>query len=326
MPATWSRRRFLALTAGAAVVAAGCSGEKPGTVAGDGSVTVKHAFGETKIPAPPKRVVSAGFTGQDDLLALGVVPVAITDWFGSEPFGVWPWAQAKLGGAQPAVLSLADGIQVDQIAALKPDLVVATNAGLDADTYAKLSAIAPTVAQSGQDAFFEPWKDQANTIGQAVFKYEDVGKLITAVDDAFAGAAKNNASFSGKKALLVSGTIFSDQLVVTPSGWRTDFLTQLGFGIPEDVAQYVHGDEALIPRERMTSVLDSADVLIWTTESDEEQAALLADPTFAQLKATKTNRNVLTGKELAGALAFASVLSYPVVADKLPPMLAKVLA
>jgi iron complex transport system substrate-binding protein len=321
----WSRRRFLALSAGAAAFAAGCSPDKPGTVAGDGSVTVKHALGETKIPAAPKRVVSAGFTGQDDLLALGVVPIAVTDWFGGEPFGVWPWAVGKLGGTRPAVLSLTDGIQVDQIAALKPDLVVATNAGLDADTYAKLSDIAPTIAQSGEDAFFEPWKEQAATIGQAVFKYEEMGKLVTAVDDAFAGAAKNNASFSGKKALLVSGTFFGDNAVVTPAGWRTEFLTQLGFGIPEGLGEYVHGDRALVPRERMTSVLDSADVLIWTTESDEEQAALLADPTFAQLKATKTNRNVLTGKELAGAIAFASVLSYPVVADKLPPMLARAL-
>ncbi len=75
----------------------------------------------------------------------------------------------------------------------------------------------------------------------------------------------------------------------------------------------------------MASVLDAADVLIWTTESDEEQAALLADPTFVQLKATKTNRNVLTGKDLAGAIAFATVLSYPVVADQLPPLIAKVL-
>ncbi len=312
------------------MVAAGCSREKPGTIADDGSVTVKHVFGETKIPASPKRVVSAGFTGQDELLALGVVPIAVTDWFGNEPFGVWPWAQTKLAGAQPAVLSLADGIQVDQIAALKPDLIVATNAGLDADTYAKLSAIAPTVAQSGQDAFFEPWKDQADTIGQAVSKYEEMGKLITAVDDGFTNAGKNNASFSGKKALMVSGTFAKsdgqDVAVVTPSGWRTEFLTQLGFGIPDDVGQYVDGDQALVPRERMVSVLNSADVLIWTTESDEAQAALLADPTFAQLKATKNNRNVLTGKELAGAIAFASVLSYPVVADKLPPMLARALA
>ena len=94
----WSRRRFLAMTASVAAVAA-CRSEKPGEVAKDGSVTVKHMFGETKIPAPPKRVVSAGFTEQDDLLAVGVVPIAVTNWWGDQPFGVWPWAQPKLGGA-----------------------------------------------------------------------------------------------------------------------------------------------------------------------------------------------------------------------------------
>src|SRR4051794_30529928 len=172
------------MTASAALVAAGSS-QKPGVVAKDGSVTVKHIFGETKIPAPPKRVVSAGFTEQDDLLALGVVPIATTDWFGGEPFGVWPWALPKLGAAQPVVLNLSNGIQIEQIAALKPDLIVATNAGLDGDTYTKLAAIAPTIAQSGQDAFFEPWKDQANVIGQAVFKFGEMTKLVSDVDAKF---------------------------------------------------------------------------------------------------------------------------------------------
>ncbi|MDT7757501.1 MAG: iron complex transport system substrate-binding protein, partial [Mycobacterium sp.] len=46
---------------------------------------------------------------------------------------------------------------------------------------------------------------------------------------------------------------------------------------------------------------------------------------FAQLKATRTNRNVLTGKDLAGAITFATVLSYAVVADQLPPLINKVL-
>src|ERR1700694_2570336 len=182
------------MTAGAALVAA-CSSPKPGGGAKDGSFAVKHIFGETKILTPPKRVVSAGFTEQDDLLAVGVVPIAVTDWFGGEPFGVWPWAQPKLDGAQPVVLNLNDGIQVDQIAALKPDLIVATNAGLDQDTYTKLSAIAPTIAQSGPDAFFEPWKDQATAIGQAVFKADDMANLITAVDEKFNTAGKNNPQF-----------------------------------------------------------------------------------------------------------------------------------
>ena len=306
------------MTGSAALVAA-CSSPKPGEVAKDGSVSVKHIFGETKIPAPPKRVVSAGFTEQDDLLALGVVPIAVTDWFGGQPFGVWPWAQPKLGGAQPVVLNLNDGIQADQIASLKPDLIVATNAGLDQDTYTKLSAIAPTIAQSGPDAFFEPWKDQATLIGQAVFKADDMTKLIAAVGDKFASVGKNNPQFAGKKVLLLGGTFYEDSVRVTKPGWRTDFLTEMGFTIPDT-------GRGLVSRDKMASVLDVADVLIWTTESDDEQAALLADPVVAKLQATVQRRNVFTGKDLAGAIAFASTLSYPVVADQLPPLISKVLA
>jgi len=305
------------MTAGAAMVAA-CSSPKPGEVAKDGSVTVKHIFGETKIAAPPKRVVSAGFTEQDDLLAVGVVPIAVTDWFGGEPFGVWPWAQPQLGGAQPVVLSLADGIQVDQIASLKPDLIVATDAGLDRDTYTKLTAIAPTIAQSGPDAFFEPWKDQATAIGQAVFKADDTATLIAGIDEKFAGVGKNNPQFAGRKVLLLGGTFYQDSVRVTTRGWRTDFLTNMGFTIPDT--------GGLVPRDQMASVLDNADVLIWKTESDDERAALLADPIVAKLRATIGKRNVFTGKDLAGAIAFASTLSYPVVADQLPPMLARALA
>jgi iron complex transport system substrate-binding protein len=288
------------MTAGVALAAA--CGSKPGEVANDGSVTVKHVFGETKIAAPPTRVVSAGLTEQDDLLALGVVPIAVTDWFGGEPFAVWPWAQPKLGGAQPVVLNLADGMQVDQIASLKPDLIVATNAGLDQDTYTKLTAIAPTIAQSGQDAFFEPWKAQAATIGQAVFKHDDMQALIAGVEEKFTTAGKNNPQFAGKKVLLLQGRLDNGRTQVMTPGWRTEFLTQMGFVVADSV--------------------DTADVLIWCTESDEEQAALLADPTVAQ----RPRRNIFTGKELAGAIAFASPLSYPLVADQLPPGLARALA
>src|SRR6202011_1084358 len=99
-------------------------------------------------------------------------------WFGDQPFAVWPWAQPKLGAAQPVVLSLDNGIQVDQIASLKPDLIVAINAGLEADTYKTLSAIAPTVAQSDGDAFFEPWKEQATAVGQAARQPDPVRSLI----------------------------------------------------------------------------------------------------------------------------------------------------
>jgi iron complex transport system substrate-binding protein len=304
------------MTATAAAVAA-CSPQKPGAVAQDGSVTVTHMFGETKVAAAPKRVVSAGYTEQDDLLAVGVVPIAVTNWWGDQPFGVWPWAQPKLGGAQPEVLDLGNGIQIDRIAAMKPDLIVATNAGIDEDTYKKLSQIAPTIPQSGQDAFFEPWKTQAAAIGRAAFKFDEMAALVKAVEDKFTEIAKNNPQFSGKKALLLEGAIVGDAVNVLAPRWRSDFLTQMGLAIPD-----IGGT---ITRDQMAPMLDSADVLIWSTESDDQQAALLADPTVAKLRATTRNRNVFTGKDLAGAIAFASPLSYPVVADQLTPALAKAL-
>ena len=296
-----SRRAFLTVTAGAALVA-GCGSEKPGTVANDGSVTVRHIFGETRIPAPPKRVVSAGLTEQDDLLALGVVPIAVTDWFGGEPFAVWPWAQPKLGGAQPTVLTLADGVAVDQIGALRPDLIVATNAGLDQDTYTRLSAIAPTVAQNGPDAFFEPWKNQASTIGQAVFKHDEMQALIASVEAKFTAVGEANPAFAGRKALLLAGRLESGEPRQLTPRWRSDFLTQMGLAVADGLAD--------------------AELLIWATESDEEQAALLGDPKIAE----SDKRNLFTGKELAGAIAFASPLSYPVVAERLPARIAEALA
>jgi iron complex transport system substrate-binding protein len=322
----WSRRKFLhaGSAAGLFMVAipAACSSHKarPGGTGG-GPVTITHLFGKTTVPGPPKRVVSAGYTGQDDLLALGVAPIAVTTWFGNQPLAVWPWAQAKLGNAKPVVLNLDNGVQVERIARLKPDLIVATDAGVDADIYQKLSAIAPTVPQSGGDAFFEPWKDQATAIGQAVFQADQMKSLIGGVDQRFAGVAEKNPRFKGKKALLLQGRLREDN-VVAITGWRTEFLTQMGLAIADSVTPFaVDQQRAFIPRDKVKSALAAADLLIWTTDSEDDHRALLADPDVAAQQA----RSVFTTKDQAGAIAFASPLSYPLVADQLPSLIANVL-
>jgi iron complex transport system substrate-binding protein len=314
---------------GAAAIAgapAACSPRKQASgAAPSGSVTITHLFGQTVIKEPPKRVVSAGYTEQDDQLAVGVVPIAVTNWFGDQPFAVWPWAQPKLGTAQPVVLNLDNGIPVDQIAGLKPDLIVAINAGVDADTYQKLSAIAPTVAQSDGDAFFEPWKEQATAVGQAVFAPDRMKSLIDSVDKQFTDVAQKNPQWKGKKALLMQGTFFQGTVVATLAGWRTDFLNQMGLVISDGIKPFGSDHRAVIPRDQIKAVLDSADVVIWTTESPDEQKALLADPEVAGTLTTAQNRHLFTTKDQAGAIAFASPLSYPVVAEQLPPQLGKIL-
>jgi iron complex transport system substrate-binding protein len=320
----WNRRGFLRVGATASLlVMAGCSSEKSPAAANGrgGPVTITHIFGETSIAEPPKRVVSAGFTGQDDLLALGIVPIAVTTWFGDQPFGVWPWAQPKLGNAKPVVLNLDNGIQINQISGLKPDLIVATDAGLDQDTYQRLAAIAPTLAQSDGEAFFEPWKDQAKAIGQAVLQSGQIASLISGVDKGFAAVADKYQQFKNKRVLLLQGRLHDDNVVAT-TGWQTDFLTQMGLAVPDSLAALaVDQQRAFIPRDKIKSVLADAELLIWTTESDRDQADLLANPDVAAHR----SRSVFTTKDQAGAIAYASPLSYPLVADQLPPLIANVL-
>jgi iron complex transport system substrate-binding protein len=268
-------------------------------------------------------VVSAGYTEQDDLLALGVVPIAVTNWFGDQPFAVWPWAQSKLGGAAPVVLNLDNGIQVGQIAGLKPDLIVATNAGVDAGTYQKLSAIAPTIPQSDGDAFFEPWKDQAAAIGQALFQADQMKTLVNSVDAKFRAVADQNPKFKTKKVLLLQGSLYPDKVVATLPGWRTEFLTLMGLVVADSIEPFaVDGQRAFVPANQIRSALEAVDVLIWTTDGPDEQQALLANADVAAVRA----HSIFTTKEQAGAIAFASPLSYPVVADQLPPLIAKIVA
>ena len=107
---------------------------------------VEHALGITEIPAEPTRVVTVGVTEQDAVLALGIAPVGVTEWYGDQPFATWPWAQDELGDAEPVVLSTTDGFEYERIAALEPDLIIGTNAGLAEESYELLSAIAPTIA------------------------------------------------------------------------------------------------------------------------------------------------------------------------------------
>lgn len=322
-----TRRGFLA--AGAALAAgtalAACSDDSTSTSESNGGAVIKHAFGKTEVKAPPQRIVSAGYTEQDYLLALGVIPLAVTEWYGGFPFATWPWATDRLGAATPEVLNLTDGVMVDRIAALKPDLILAANAGLDQDTYNKLSGIAPTIAQSGKYAFFEPWKDQAKAIGQAVFKPSEMDAVVQAVDTKFSSAATGHTNFKDKKAIYLQGTLQDGQAVAYRSGPSTAFLTSLGLTVPAvgDTAKSIQ--LAYIPADQFSTALGQADVLIWGTESDEQTAALKADPAFKDLGSSMLNRSIFAGNELTGAINFSSPLSLTYVVDQLVPQLTRVL-
>ncbi|OZE93815.1 ABC transporter substrate-binding protein [Rhodococcus sp. 15-2388-1-1a] len=320
----------IALTTVGLLTACSNSTDEPAPTVGASSdsaafpVTIEHAFGETVVPEEPTRIVVAGYTEQDTVLALGVIPVGVTEWYGEQPYATWPWAQAALGDAQPEVLSNDDGFETEKIAALEPDLIIATNAGLTADTYDTLSDIAPTLAQSdASTAYFEPWDVQAEKIGRALGKKTEVDALIDGVDQKFADAAAAHPEFAGTKAIFLQNAFYEGKAIAYQDGLSTDFLTELGFVIPDDIDAYVPADgsaQASIPLENL-SVLNAADVLIWGTEEPGDRTELEKEAMYDALEPVKDGNLVFTDGVTAGAIYFTSVLSLPYVIDKLVPAL-----
>jgi iron complex transport system substrate-binding protein len=315
--------------AGLLLLLAACGGNSEPSAASSGPaapafpVSVEHKFGTTTIAAEPKRIVVVGLVEQDALLALGVVPVGTTEWFGEKPGAIWPWAEAKLAGAaKPEALTNTDGIKFEKVAALRPDLILGVYSGLTDADYATLSKIAPTVAQpkNGID-FGASWQDVTRTVGAAGGRKAQADKVVSDVAAQIAAVRTKNPAFVGATALMA--TTYEGLYVYGPQDARGRLLTDLGFELPAGLAD-ITGKQfgANLSRER-TDLLDT-NVLIWLVDSyGEDKAKVQSDPLYSKLKVKTEGREVyLENEELEGAAtSFITALSLPFLLDKLVPQL-----
>jgi iron complex transport system substrate-binding protein len=291
-------------------------------------VTVEHMYGATTVKAEPRRIVVVGYTEQDVLLALGVVPIATTQWVGDVPYAVFPLAVDKLGDAKPTVLESAEGLSIPAVTKLKPDLIIGTNAGLSEEDYAALSKVAPTIANSGVygSEYYEPWPTQTVLVGKAVGREAQAQKLVDDLTQRFAEVAVAHPQFDKTPAAFVQAPYDDGSVIAWPQGLGTDFLTDLGFTIPTSLNEFVDDQvaQAQISAEDV-GVLNDAEVLVWASDVDGDGADIQQDKILGKLDAVKEGRSVYAGEMLSSAIYFGSVLSLPYVLDRLVPELEKVL-
>lgn len=284
-------------------------------------VTIAHKYGSTTIEAKPERVVTVGLLEQDTLLALGVVPVATTEWFGKHPGAIWPWAQDKLKGTLPEVLSNSDGIQYEKIAALKPDVIIALYAGLTQEEYNLLTKIAPTVAQPGEYVDYGiPWQQLTETVGMIVGQKEQAQGLIQGVEQRLAQAKSEHPEFVNATALVA--TPYEGIWVYGPEDVRGRLLTSLGFKLPADLAAVTGAEFGGNLSMERADLLD-VDAIIWLDPT--EAKGPLGGPVYSSLKVHTEGREVMLdsyNSPLGGATSFVTVLSLPYLLDNLVPMLA----
>lgn len=335
MPSRTTRAPLAALVTAAALVLTACGGtgsdDQPDAAAsfpggaeeGAFPVTIEHTFGETTIEQEPSRVVTVGLKEQDDLLALGVVPVATSTWLDETPGAIYPWAEDLLGDAETPTLidNLSDGIQFEQIAAEQPDLIIAVYSGLTQEEYDTLSAIAPVVAQPGDvPSYGISWQDELTTVGQAVGRPQAAEDLVAETESTIERYAADNPELAGQTAAVAAS--FEGVYVYGPTDPRTRLMTDLGMVFPDELAaQLPDAFGGNISAERV-DLLD-LDALVWLADVGDEQDAVASNGAYAALPVATEGRAfyVPSSDDYGNAFSFVTALSLPFIYERLVPQL-----
>ena len=331
-----TRRSVLACLASLAVMpaVAACGSDEPGSATpateapqGGGEegafpVTIAHKYGETTLEAAPARVVCVGLTDQDALLALGIVPVGVTYWFGEESKrGIYSWAEEALGDSEPpTLLKNTSGVEIEQVAGLQPDLIIGTYSGLTEKEYELLSKLAPTVAQSGDYADYgTPWDEATLTVGTAVGQPAATQDLIEQVKARINEEAAAHPEFAGQTAAVV--TPYEGLFIYGPEDPRSRMLVDLGFELPPIITDATDSEFGISLSSERTSDLGDVGAVVWLDLSADEQVQTVFEGTTAHEEGRWLDISDADGDYYV-AHSFVTPLSIPYVLDRYVPQLA----
>ena len=313
-------RRFAAVLAATALALAGCGQvEESGDSGAATGATVQTRFGPVTVPANPIKVVALGWSDAETALALGVQPIAASDWlaFGGE--GVGPWAAGKYTTA-PKLLPTLE-LDYPAISQLQPDLILNTRSDNSEEKYRELSKIAPTVSSPADVVSYgTTWRQQMELVSQALGKTEEGNRLIAEVDNAFAKAKADHPGLTGKTAAI--GAYFSDKYSAYVRGdSRVDFVESFGMtNKPEIQALAKQSFSVDLSREQIE--LLSADLtVVFPLGSDG--TALRNDQILNQIPSAKAGHLlILDDKTLVNAFSSGSTLGTLYAIEKATPLFA----
>lgn len=323
---SFTRRSLLGGLGAGALLGLGACARGPAPRADEGSSpapagwSVEHKYGTTTIAAAPSRVVALGYTDQEPLLALGVVPVGVVDFFGERPYGKWPWEQPLWNGATPQIVGERDTYSFEKIAAAAPDLIVGLYSGMTRADYTKLTKIAPTVAQpTGYADFAVPWTALTETVGRIVGKLPQAQQAIADTQAKFDQAKAAHPEWAGKTVAVAEPYKPAEWAVFGAADPKVQFMQGLGFTVAPSVVELEPGgDVATLSTERL-DVLDVDQLVLLVDAGDQTQQQVEANKLFTGLGVSRGRTVFLpfgTEPPVGAALSFNSVLSIPYGIDR----------
>lgn len=324
------RRVLVGLALPLALALSACGSVDAADGEGDFNVTVKHKYGSTTIEKEPEKVVALGLNDADTLLALGIQPVGVVDWFGERPYGNWPWAKDLWKGKKPKIVGERDDYNMEKIAKLAPDLIVAQYSGMSKDQYKTLSKWAPVVAQPlGHEDYAAPWQAMAEPIAKAVGKEKQLEELIDGVEADFAEAKEEHPEFAELTGAVAESYEKGKYVAFAADDPKLEFLTLLGFKPDDDIEDAIEKNNNVVDFGSERLDLLDVDVVLWLTSDKTAEDNVKKDGVYKELDVAKDGRDLFVPYEdppIGAAISFNTVISIPYAVEQLVPMLAETAA
>lgn len=308
---TVSRKSFILGTASLStttlLAACGRSKSASSTTSGK-TISIKHVYGTTEVPADATKVATVAWANQDVLLALGIMPLGFSKqtWGVTDGSGMLPWTKEKVdeltanGAAQPKLFDDDGGVKINPQAvnATKPEVILAVYSGMSKEEYETLSKIAPTVAYP-KVAWGTPWRETIAINATAVGKKTEGDTLVADLEKQVADAVAKHPQIKGKTAAFCytaegDATKFGYYTTADP---RTAFLSDLGMKVPASVEKASKENASAfnvdISTENADSLNDFDLIVMYGTESD--LAAMQANSLLSQVRAIKNGAVAFVG-------------------------------
>lgn len=243
---------------------------------------VKHAMGETTVPAHPQRVVVLDTGELDSALALGITPVGAVTVFQDGNFQAY---LRPLAGDIKTVGTIAQP-NLEAIAALKPDLILSSKLRHEA-IYDKLAQIAPTVFTKSVGV---SWKENFALHAEALGRAEKARELMAAYDGRVAEFRRKMGDRLAKTQVSILRS-FPDHVRVY---MNESFIGTLlkDAGLPRPPAQGQPKFAERVTTKEGIPLMDG-DVIFVLHYSPDQGSLLktwLGDPLWQQLGAVKAGR------------------------------------
>ncbi|NLU83525.1 ABC transporter substrate-binding protein [Rhodococcus sp. HNM0569] len=305
------RRGMIALTAGLALALTGCSSSDSGSDAStDTSAadrTVTDSVGEVVIPADAERIVTVHHIATQPLINLGVVPVGRGK---VKETDVAPETWEKIKDVP--VVSDGASPNVEQVAQLQPDLIIAHNR-IDEAALNSMREIAPVLVIDIAGPGRADWQGRVHLVAEALGKEDVFDDLVAKYDARAEEVANEHRDVLGREKFSLVGSW--NPGVFSAYGSQSHFgsvFAKAGATISpaeEAATADIPEFELETSTERMPELLDGT-VLLHVTDlrgqPNAQLATVMAEPIFQSVPAVQADRVFPGGKDTVGGFEDAN--------------------